>query len=81
MTRAATSGEAVRYFRLYLENSEGESEAGIRKARAELERADQGILTGRLARRTKASICLPSAGGILGVAKRGLEPLRAFKAH
>jgi choline-sulfatase len=29
--------EAVNYFRLYLENSQGESEANIRKARAELE--------------------------------------------
>lgn len=34
--------EAVKYFRLYLDNSGGESEAGIRKARAELERLAKG---------------------------------------
>ncbi len=34
--------DAVKYFRLYLENSGGESEAGIRKARAELKRLARG---------------------------------------
>ncbi len=34
--------DAARYFRLYLDNSAGESEAGIRKARTELERLTRG---------------------------------------
>ena len=34
--------EAVKYFRLYLDNPGGESEAGVRKARAELERLSKG---------------------------------------
>ncbi len=34
--------EAVKYFRLYLDDPGGESEAGIRKARAELERLSKG---------------------------------------
>ena len=34
--------EAVKYFKLYLDNSRGESEANIRKARAELERLGKG---------------------------------------
>ncbi len=33
--------EAAKYFRLYLDNSRGESEAGIRKAKAELERLEK----------------------------------------
>jgi len=35
--------EAVNYFRLYLENSQGESEANIRKARAELESLEKKL--------------------------------------
>ncbi|HEX2694177.1 MAG TPA: tetratricopeptide repeat protein, partial [Acidobacteriota bacterium] len=34
--------EAVKYFRLYLDNSRGESETNIRKAKAELERLGKG---------------------------------------
>lgn len=34
--------EAARYFKLYLDNSQGESEASIRKAKAELERLEKG---------------------------------------
>ncbi|MCJ7644572.1 MAG: sulfatase-like hydrolase/transferase [Candidatus Aminicenantes bacterium] len=34
--------EAVKYFKLYLDNSLGESESNIRKARAELERLEKG---------------------------------------
>jgi tetratricopeptide (TPR) repeat protein len=33
--------EAAEYFRLYLENSQGESEVNIRKAQAELERLEK----------------------------------------
>jgi len=34
--------EAVKYFKLYLDNSRGESETSIRKAKAELERLEKG---------------------------------------
>jgi len=35
--------QAIKYFRLYLENSRGESEANVRKAKAELERLVRSI--------------------------------------
>lgn len=34
--------EAIKYFKLYLDNSRGESETSIRKAKAELERLEKG---------------------------------------
>jgi arylsulfatase A-like enzyme/Flp pilus assembly protein TadD len=38
--KSGNIGEAVKYFKLYLDNSRGESETNIRKAKAELERLE-----------------------------------------
>jgi len=40
--KSGNIGEAVKYFKLYLDNSRGESETSIRKAKAELERLEKG---------------------------------------